>query len=388
MSKALTYQNIVPPLNEFIETCGIISEKPNAKHGVSDMTRIMMAASAATASAGGYADAMRRSDGKYAGEEWVRKAYARADIETVQDAFDNTTAHQLDCLKQKIKNGKITLAIDKHLIPRYDKKPGPELVRSKSKKGTWKFEAYITAQCVDPGLRMTLAAYPIGAGESTAGFVRKIVAKCQSFGIPVRCVLMDREFFTVDTLDAMDKAKQAYMTPCKNTHNVVAALDEFDARIRDSKSECIIENNEKAVKYIMMIVKRTLHKCKHGTSCQDCKPEKPGEKYIGFACNSNEMDVAAYMKRWGIETGYRMIENLRIKTRSTNPAARMLCFVASVVMYNQWVVINAEYGFGDCLQWQGIMFTTLDFKFGIIHEYQINPEPPPEIMADSAPLVG
>ncbi len=64
----------------------------------------------------------------------------------------------------------------------------------------------------------------------------------------------------------MDKAKQAYMTPCKNTHNVVVALDEFDVNIRDEKSECILENHDAAVKYIMMIVKGTSRKCKHGTS--------------------------------------------------------------------------------------------------------------------------
>lgn len=59
----------------------------------------------------------------------------------------------------------ITIVIDKHLIPRYDTKPGPEL-RSKSKKGTWKLEVYITAQCVDNGARLTLAVYSMGMGDS------------------------------------------------------------------------------------------------------------------------------------------------------------------------------------------------------------------------------
>ena len=390
MDNPLTYQNIATPLKKFIELCGIISDHDNKEHDASDMTKIMTGAAALTASAGGYAEGKRKATGTSGGDEWVRKAFARADPETVQNAFDEIIEYQLNQLKKlKNDNTPITMAFDKHLIPRYDKNPGPELLRSKSKKGTWKFEGYITAQCVDPGLRMTLAAYPIGAGESTADFVRKIVYKCQSFGIPIKCVLMDREFFAVETLDAMDKAKQTYMTPCKNTHNVVTALDEFDAKVRDGKSECILENHNKAVKYIMMIVKRTARKCKHGKSCQDCKPEKPSEKYIGFAANSNELDVAAYMKRWGIETGYRMIEDLRVKTRSTRPGARLLCFTASIILYNQWVVINAESGFGlNDSKWYGISFVTLEFKIAMIYEYQINPKPPPDITADSALLVG
>ena len=40
------------------------------------------------------------------------------------------------------------VAIDKHLIPRYDKKWRNKLVRSKRKGGTNVFETYITAQCV------------------------------------------------------------------------------------------------------------------------------------------------------------------------------------------------------------------------------------------------
>ncbi len=79
------------------------------------------------------------------------------------------------------------MAIDKHLIPRYDKNPGPELLRSKSKNGTWKFEGYITAQCVDKGRRLTLAVFPVGMGHSTADFVRKIVQICNRYGIMVKC---------------------------------------------------------------------------------------------------------------------------------------------------------------------------------------------------------
>ena len=47
-----------------------------------------------------------------------------------------------------------------------------------------------------------------------------------------------------------------------------------------------------------------------------------------------------YSKRWGIETGYRMIENMRAKTCSKHTAARIFCFLYPVVMSNAWVTIN------------------------------------------------
>ena len=39
-------------------------------------------------------------------------------------------------------------------------------------------------------------------------------------------------------------------------------------------------------------------------------------------------------------TGYRMIENMRAKTCSKHTAARIFCFLYSVVMFNAWVMIN------------------------------------------------
>ena len=45
---------------------------------------------------------------------------------------------------------RMNVAIDMHLIPRWDHKHGAELVRSKAKRGTHLFERYITVQWRDP----------------------------------------------------------------------------------------------------------------------------------------------------------------------------------------------------------------------------------------------
>lgn len=42
-----------------------------------------------------------------------------------------------------------------------------------------------------------------------------------------------------------------------------------------------------------------------------------------------------------IETGYRMIENRRVRTRSRLAAARTPCFLYSMLVYNVWVIANA-----------------------------------------------
>ena len=46
------------------------------------------------------------------------------------------------------------------------------------------------------------------------------------------------------------------------------------------------------------------------------------------------MDVDAYAKRWGVETGFRQVRNTRIKTRSRNRVARHPVFTLSMAPYD------------------------------------------------------
>ena len=90
------------------------------------------------------------------------------------------------------------------------------------------------------------------------------------------------------------------------------------------------------VEYIMHITKR-----KKKSKSKSCV-EKPEEKYIAFATNRSDIDVKRYSERWMIETGFRMIENQRVRTRSRSVTVRTLCFLYSLVLFNSWILANAE----------------------------------------------
>lgn len=86
-------------------------------------------------------------------------------------------AKQLEWLRRNGMIGRGTLsdvAIDMHLISRYDKRYGAELVRSKTKSSTYVFERYVTIQCLVRRIYLALGVLRMPALESTT-FVRKIV---------------------------------------------------------------------------------------------------------------------------------------------------------------------------------------------------------------------
>lgn len=69
--------------------------------------------------------------------------------------------------------------------------------------------------------------------------------------------------------------------------------------------------------------------------------EYKGKKFDWiFATNLNlksaEKYVAWYKKRWGIETIFRVTDDIRIYTTSTNPIVRYLLFMFTCFVYNVW----------------------------------------------------
>ena len=52
--------------------------------------------------------------------------------------------------------------------------------------------------------------------------------------------------------------------------------------------------------------------------------------------NSSEKYVKRYKKRWGIETIFRVTDDIRIYTTSTNPLVRYFLFIFTCFVYNVW----------------------------------------------------
>ena len=126
--------------------------------------------------------------------------------------------HSLDSTISKLKelgvfDIPVTVAIDKHLIPRYDKLPNHSLIKSKSKNSTNSFENYCTMQCVEKRIRAQLGCYPLYHNKSNADFV-KLLSDGINNGIKIKLLLVDREFFTSGIVSVKIKESQNF-NACK-----------------------------------------------------------------------------------------------------------------------------------------------------------------------------
>ena len=313
-------------------------------------------------------------------DTWFSNALCGGDLHDTLIQFENTIREQVATLKRlKILPKWLTLAIDLHLIPRYDRNRGEELITSRYKNGTKYFEGYITVQCVDKKVHLILGVLPIETKKNIHLPVKDILQICQKYGIKIRVVLFDREFFTTGTISLMNQLDIGYLMPCRNTKGVVDALDEFHEFKRSGKSEYRISNEEESAPYTMIIARRTRAMKKI--------PNLPKEKYIGFATNRPSIDLKEYTHRWVIETGYSMIESVRPKTRSRNLNARLVCFLYAVLLVNAWVMINALMIFynNNCRRHERITMNTI--KAIIQHPAPVQPKKPPDILIPALSIV-
>ena len=190
----------------------------------------------------------------------------------------------------------------------------------------------------------------------------------QGTGAEIGTVMLDREFFSTDVIRTLGELGVGYLVPCVNTPNVVDAITEFSKgeRLPVSRFRITKSKNDYA-EYTMIITerKRKSRKRRKAGSYE----EEPEERYIAFATNRPGIDVDRYAERWMIETGFRMVENERVRTRSRSVTVRTLCFLYSLVLFNAWVLANAELT-GNPLALGGVYsrFTQTDMKVIMLME--------------------
>lgn len=102
-------------------------------------------------------------------------------------------------------------------------------------------------------------------------------------------------------------------------------------------------------------------------------PVEAEERYIGFATNVPTQDTVQYAARWGIETGYRLVEEMRPKTRITDVDARMFCFYYVLMAYNEWMILRMLFSDDSGRQCE---LTLLVFKLGMELLLILEPKPP------------
>ena len=135
-------------------SCIKVSDSPNNTCWLDDFNRGMMWATSLGTPVGSVASAVQNrmeriidADTHHRtvpSDEWFNGILSKTDKTEMMNDFVNSVRVHLDAMHElgQVADEGMTIAIDIHLIPRWDKKPGIDLMRSRRKNRTGTFEGY------------------------------------------------------------------------------------------------------------------------------------------------------------------------------------------------------------------------------------------------------
>ena len=226
-----------------------------------------------------------------------------------------------------INKRKIDIAIDIHKIPYYGNKGDNYVVGGQHERGTSHFFEYITCVIVMAGRRFTIDALPIHQFDNLHELVDRIIKRAKT-KIRIDKVYLDRGFDRIKVINVLKINRVKFLMPKIKSKTVKEWFDKSE----DCQSRLIrnfkIGKNEKA--YVNLYLIDDEEGIKRAFITNFYLPVQLSTKLFLW-----------YSRRWGIETGYRVMDkDFKPRTTSKNYNIRLFYFLFTVCLYNLWVLIN------------------------------------------------
>jgi putative transposase len=238
---------------------------------------------------------------------------------------------------RRIKKKRIEVAIDLVEIP-YHGEPElneKEVRRSAAKSGTTHFHMYATLAVVHHQRRFTLALTFVWAGEKMEVVLARLLKLARALGIRIKRLYCDKGFSSSAVFQTLRKRRVPYIIPIPARGGAGGIKGMFSGRRSYYARYTFNRGTSQAYTTDVAIV------CKYSQGRYD----RHGVEYFAYAVYRLGRAQARqifelYRRRFGIETSYRQMHQVRAKTTSRNPALRLLLVGLALLIVNLWVLTS------------------------------------------------
>ena len=242
-------------------------------------------------------------------------------------------------LPRRIWKPKLEIAIDLHDEPFYGH--SPELLAltcgGKARKGTTRFFRVATAYLIFKDMRLTLGLLFVRPEDELAEIVAALVRRLRILGLNVKRLDLDKGFCSIPVLRYLEKSGWSAIVACPIRGKKGGTRGLCQGR-KSYRTQHTFKSNENgsftapvAIVHSFTTRKRSKRKKRRATWLV----------YVVLNGTFNPKTVRQlYRKRFGIETSYRCIRQVRAWTTSRNGALRFLLISLGFILINLWVELR------------------------------------------------
>jgi putative transposase len=232
------------------------------------------------------------------------------------------------------------LAIDMTLIPYHGQpyRDKNEVARGVAKSGTTHFHAYATVCIVHNKRRYVLALMFVELHETMLNVVHRLLNRVKRLKIKVKRVFLDRAFSSIGVFRTLDRRRLSYIVPLVVRGRSGGVRRLFHGRASYFTSYTLASQQHGRYTIQSAVVRRYT-KGKYG---------RHGVQWFAYAISGLATGTTPaqvfqlYRQRFGIETSYRQMNQVRARTASRNPAIRLLLIGLSFILVNLYVTLREQ----------------------------------------------
>ena len=230
-----------------------------------------------------------------------------------------------------------SLAIDLTLIPYHgqpyeDKK---EIVRGQPKSGTTHFHGYATVSIVRDNRRYVVALRFIEYDEELCEIVRWLIKRVKSLKIRIRRVFLDKGFCSQPVFKVLEQHKLSFVTPIPVRGKSGGVRILFQGK---SRATTYTFNSPTYGQYtVEAVVVKRYSKGRYG---------RHQSKWFAYAVAGLPTHILPaqvfelYRQRFGIESSYRQMNQVRARTSTRNPVIRLLLVGLALVLFTLYMSLR------------------------------------------------
>jgi putative transposase len=230
------------------------------------------------------------------------------------------------------------VAFDFHDEPYYGRDdphdPNNWVCRGEARSGTTRFYRCATAYLLLHDVRLTIALVFVKPTMDTLTVLSQLLSAVRRAGLAIKCLFADKGFCSIPVLRYLDRCG-------------VPAIIAMPIRGKQAGSRALCRG-QKSYRTAY-----TLQSAEHGkltvpvAVVRTCQRRRSGQRqarwllYVCLGVGGPLVRVRRrYRRRFGIESGYRLMEQVRARTSTPNPALRFLLMGVALLIVNMWVRLH------------------------------------------------